>query len=197
VCLESTSQPIIDEAVRLANKDLGSLDLSGPYTLEKGLMVYFKEHNIDLEADFNRWVETNKNKSIERYTKELTLKYDNVKTILIDKSYVEYSAEIYKKAKDVYSGRTDDAILYAGEEKPKKISWNAIIKDPYPGSSLEFSLKEYLRNLQLYKYWHEKESVIISRLKEELSNRDRLVTQLDDVKINRRWKLCINIKFKE
>ena len=189
------NQSIVDEAKRLAIKNLDDLKLNRPYTLEKGLLVYFRGLNTDLETDFNRWADDNKSNSIKRYTEELTRKNETIKKIFIANFYAEHSATIYKTATQLF-GRKDDAIYPVGNDAPRRIGWSEIIKDTNPKSSLQYNLKDWVDGLSLFEHWDEKEAVMLFNLKKAFLNREIPIAYLDDIKTNYRWIVKITVRFK-
>ena len=132
----------------------------------------------------------------EKCLKELQEKNETVKRIFLDNAYAEHSAAIYKFAKDINSARTDDAIYYVGDEKPKRLGWDETIKDTHPKSKLQYSLKDWVNGLSLFECWSEREAAILHNLKERFPDRPTQITQMDDVKTGYRWAGYINIKFK-
>jgi hypothetical protein len=177
--------------------------LEPPYNEEK-MLRYVLNESYDLEelAD-----------SMDREYRELREERESLKAeIVITKSKIvreifetnfraEYHEENWINRADLHTRPTkDEAVINIGNGKVKEISWDAVLRDPYPYSDKKFDLSTALDDIEWHEYYKNNDYAITQTLRSQFSagfNFQEYSKERDKNYNGAYWKIKIIPKIKE
>jgi len=151
-----------------------------------------KEMRAEVEAESARVLEL----EAARIEEELEHKSEHVKGLLLGRHYPEKIKSKYESGYAVGRGE-DNSPVFTGYEEPKRIRWNAVIKDGHPDSGLKFKLMDWVNSMPWWDYWDPEDYRILAKFDREFVDRSHVTAYLHNPELNHSWTVQIMIRRKE